>query len=69
VLKSRTWTAGVVLTPRFVPGLQVSFDWYDIKLKQAINTVEAQQLAELCVDQPTINNQFCSAIHAPAAPA
>lgn len=60
---ARTWTAGVVLTPRFVPGLQVSFDWYDIKLKQAINTVEAQQLAELCVDQPTINNQFCSSIH------
>jgi iron complex outermembrane receptor protein len=60
---ARTWTAGVVLTPRFVPGLQVSFDWYDIKLKQAINYVDAQQLAELCVDQPTINNQFCALLH------
>jgi iron complex outermembrane receptor protein len=60
--RARTWTAGVVLSPRFVPGFTASFDWYDIKLKDAINTVDPQQLAELCVDQPSIQNQFCSTI-------
>ncbi|WP_375393162.1 TonB-dependent receptor plug domain-containing protein [uncultured Sphingomonas sp.] len=60
--RARTWTAGVVLQPRFLPGLTASFDWYDIKLKSAINTVNAQQLAELCVDQPTIANVFCQSI-------
>jgi outer membrane receptor protein involved in Fe transport len=59
---SNTWTAGVVLQPRFIPNLQVSVDWYNIKIKQAINTVTPQQLAELCVDQPTINNPFCASI-------
>ncbi|MBN8849102.1 MAG: hypothetical protein BGO24_06840 [Sphingomonas sp. 67-36] len=60
--EARTWTAGVVLQPRFIPGLQLSLDWYNINLKNAINTVDPQQLAELCVDQATINNQFCSSI-------
>lgn len=59
---ANTWTAGVVLQPSFIRGFQLSVDWYDIKLKQAINTVTAQQLAELCVDSPTIDNQFCANI-------
>lgn len=59
---ANTWTAGVVIQPSFVRGLQLSFDWYNIKIKQAINTVDPQQLSELCVDQPTINNVFCASI-------
>ena len=59
---ANTLTAGVVLQPSFTPGLSVSFDWYNIKIKQAINQVDPQQLSELCVDQPNINNAFCAAI-------
>jgi len=59
---ARTWTAGVVLTPRFIPGLNISADWYHIKLKQAINNVDPQQLADLCVDQPSLANPFCAQI-------
>ncbi len=59
---ARTWTAGVVLRPSFLRGLTASLDWYDIKLKGAINTPAPSQLASLCVDQPTIDNQFCSAL-------
>ena len=33
-----TFTAGVVFTPTFVPGLQLSVDYYDIKIKDAIAT-------------------------------
>ena len=59
---ARTWTAGVVLRPRFLPGLTASFDWYDIDLKGAINTPAPSQLASLCVDQTSIDNQFCRSI-------
>ncbi|KQM36068.1 TonB-dependent receptor plug domain-containing protein [Sphingomonas sp. Leaf10] len=57
-----TWTAGVVVQPRFIPGLTVRGDWYDIKLAGAINTVTSAQLAQLCVDQPTLDNVFCQSI-------
>jgi len=57
---ARTWTAGVVLRP--FRGLTASFDWYDIKLRDAINTIDPSTLANLCVDGPSINNQFCANI-------
>lgn len=60
--KAKTWTAGIVLNPRFLPGFTMSADWYDIRLTNAINTVDPQQLAELCVDQPTLDNAFCGSI-------
>ncbi|TXG97911.1 MAG: TonB-dependent receptor, partial [Rhodocyclaceae bacterium] len=57
---AKTWTAGLVLQP--VPRLRVALDWYNIKLTNAISTPPPQDLAELCVDQPTLDNQFCAAI-------
>lgn len=59
---ARTWTAGVVVRPSFIPGLIASLDWYNIKLKNAINTPEAEELAQLCVDQPDLENVFCGNI-------
>ena len=57
-----TWTAGIVLRPRFIPGLTASLDWYDINLQGAINTPSPSQLADLCVDVQTLVNPFCGAI-------
>ncbi len=59
---ARTWTAGVVLRPRLVPGLSLSIDWYDINLRRAITQVQPSDLANLCVDAPSINNSFCPAV-------
>ena len=59
---AKTWTIGAILQPRFLPGLTARFDWYDIKLKKAINTVAPEQVAQLCVDQPTLDNVFCDSI-------
>lgn len=56
---ARTWTAGVVLQPRFVPGLDISLDWYDIRIEDAINTASLTETAEFCVDSDTIENIFC----------
>ncbi|WP_294217198.1 TonB-dependent siderophore receptor [uncultured Sphingomonas sp.] len=57
---ARTWTAGVVFRPSFVPGLQIGLDWYDIRLRNAISLASATDIANLCVDQPTIANVFCA---------
>ena len=59
---ARTWTAGVVLRPGFVPRLQVAVDWYDIRLRGAINQGSPTTIAELCVDQQTTDNPFCRSI-------
>ena len=59
---AKTWTAGVVVRPSFIPGLTVNFDWYDITIRGAVNTPTATKLAELCVDQPTVDNRFCQNI-------
>ncbi len=59
---AKTWTAGVVLRPSFIPGLTATLDWYDIKIRGAVNTPSATELAELCVDQPTTANRFCENI-------
>lgn len=62
---ARTWTAGVVLRPEFIPGLSIGLDWYDIRLRDAINNPDAgaaNSIAELCVDQPTLTNPFCAQI-------
>jgi iron complex outermembrane recepter protein len=60
--EATTWTAGVVMQPRVIPGLSLSLDWYDIDLKQAINTTSLTELAEFCVDSPTLDNQFCDRV-------
>jgi outer membrane receptor protein involved in Fe transport len=57
---AKTWTAGIVLRPSFLPGLSFTADWYDIKLKNAINTPDVDQVFKLCVDQPSLNNVFCN---------
>ncbi len=59
---ARTWTAGIVLRPDFVPGLSIGLDWYDIRLRDAINTPAANAVSQLCVDQPSLDNVYCALI-------
>ncbi|MFK4874979.1 TonB-dependent receptor plug domain-containing protein [Novosphingobium sp. ZW T3_23] len=59
---ARTWTAGAVLQPAFLPRLTLSADWYDIRIRNAISVVSAQTLANLCVDQASLDNPYCGAI-------
>ncbi|QFT78865.1 TonB-dependent receptor domain-containing protein [Erythrobacter sp. THAF29] len=56
-----TWTVGAQLTPRFLPGLVVSVDYYNIEIEDAINPVGSQDIVDNCVDSATINNAFCTA--------
>jgi outer membrane receptor protein involved in Fe transport len=43
-----TWTAGIVLTPSFLPGFSASFDYYDIKISKSIGTITSQNTVDNC---------------------
>ena len=53
-----TFTAGVVLRPRFVPRFNLSLDYYDIKVRGAIDSLSAPNIATACKQQ----NQLCNLI-------
>ncbi|MFN7173179.1 MAG: TonB-dependent receptor domain-containing protein [Thermaurantiacus tibetensis] len=56
---SRSWTAGTVIQPRFIPGLTLSADYYSIRIEDAIAAVSAQDIVNTCYDLPTFPNRFC----------
>jgi iron complex outermembrane receptor protein len=66
--KSTTISGGVVLTPHWVPGLTMSFDWYSITVKGIISTPSQQQTINFC--QAGVAS-YCDKFHytAPATPA
>ena len=57
--KSDSYTVGVVVQPRFVSGLNISVEYYKIKVKGVIASLGAQQIVNQCYDSPTLNNIFC----------
>ncbi|PTQ65383.1 TonB-dependent receptor-like protein [Sphingomonas sp. PP-CE-3G-477] len=56
---SKSYTFGGVFEPRFLPGLSISTDYYNITVDKVISAVSAQQILNLCYDSPTLNNPFC----------
>ena len=62
VEKADTLTAGVVLTPRFLPDFAMTVDYFNIKISDAINVFGAQDILNNCVDIETTANPFCESI-------
>jgi iron complex outermembrane receptor protein len=60
--KGHTYTLGAVYTPPFVPGLSLSFDWYDIKIDNAIQSIYGLDptVVQLCV-QSGGTSSYCLA--------
>lgn len=60
---SNAWSAGAVVTPRFIPGLNVSVDYISVKLSNAISAFSATNVLNSCYDAPsTAGNPFCALI-------
>ncbi|WP_374593997.1 TonB-dependent receptor domain-containing protein [Sphingosinicella sp.] len=57
--KADTLTAGIVLTPEFVPGFKLSIDYYDIRMKDAIISLTPAAIVDQCY---TTAPQLCSLI-------
>ncbi|RMF17469.1 MAG: TonB-dependent receptor, partial [Alphaproteobacteria bacterium] len=60
--RSDTITFGAVLSPEAIPGLNVTLDYFDIKVKGAIGALSAQNTIDLCFESGDINNEFCQLI-------
>jgi outer membrane receptor protein involved in Fe transport len=63
--KATTKTIGVVLQPRFIPRLAITADWYDIKIKNAIQGFGADAILNNCVNNSTATSiaPSCALIH------
>ena len=57
-----TLTLGVIFQPRWVPGLSITVDYWDIEIEDAIDSPEIDDVLRLCVDGPSIDNSFCPLI-------
>ncbi|SER34735.1 TonB-dependent receptor plug domain-containing protein [Sphingobium sp. YR768] len=54
---ARNTELGIVLArPSWLPGLSLSFDYYDIKLKGVVSSLSAQQIVQFCFEG---NQAFC----------
>lgn len=57
----RSWTAGFVFTPTFLPGFGMNVDYWEMKLTDAISAPSFQDSANRCVDSPSgIDNIYCA---------
>ncbi|TWB77725.1 TonB-dependent receptor-like protein [Nitrospirillum amazonense] len=56
-----TFTAGVVLTPTFIPNFSATLDYYTIKVDGYISALDAQTVINQCVQ--TANPYFCGLFH------
>jgi outer membrane receptor protein involved in Fe transport len=60
---AHTYTAGVVLTPDFIPGFSFSLDWYTTHMSSAIQQISYQSTSvqNICLaSAPTYSNPFCA---------
>jgi len=60
--ESDTLTVGLVLAPPFAPGLQLSIDYFDIEVDNAITTVSSQALINSCFQTLDASGTPCQSI-------
>lgn len=59
----KSFTAGAVFQPNFLPGFALTVDYYDIEITEAISGLTGQAILNRCYDDPVgIDNPFCAAI-------
>jgi len=59
--EAKSWTAGIVLQPRWMPGFSFTADYYDIQIDDAIAPVDAQDIIDNCYDASGgLDSNFCS---------
>ncbi|MEE4162061.1 MAG: TonB-dependent receptor [Woeseiaceae bacterium] len=57
-----TYTVGFIYQPGWLEGATLTVDYYKIEIADAIDSLTGARIAELCVDLPSIDNQYCDAI-------
>lgn len=58
-----TKTAGAVLTPLFIPGLNVTVDWYELDLRGAVGVIQPIAAITSCyITDPQADNPLCGLV-------
>lgn len=57
---AKALTVGAILSPTFLPGFSATVDWVDIRLQNAITTLDADQVLQGCYDSPVFPTDLCS---------
>ena len=60
--KSRSWSAGLVMTPSLVPNLQATVDYYRINIVNAIGIFGTQDILDTCYGSVGLSSPLCGAI-------
>ena len=60
--KSDSLTVGAVWQPSFLRGFDLTVDYWDIKIGNMIAAIGQQDILNLCVDLPSLDNQFCNRV-------
>ena len=60
--KARSLTLGVIFEPEMIPGLTVTFDYYDITVDQAIAQPNPQDAIDACFNAPSATSAACLGI-------
>ena len=60
--KSKTYTIGAVISPPFIPRLNITVDYFNVKVDDAIMTVNAQQTLNDCYSVMNANSATCRSI-------
>ena len=55
-----TVTYGFVFQPSFLPGFNLTVDYWDIRIDDAIQSVTAQDIVNGCYQGESLNDKFCS---------
>lgn len=58
---SDSYTAGLVIAPKFIPGLSLTADYYHITVRNVISTLSAQMIVNSCFDTPGLASPLCDA--------
>ncbi|WP_447764000.1 TonB-dependent receptor [Sphingopyxis panaciterrae] len=59
---SNSLTLGLVWQPGFLPGFDLTVDYWNIKIGNMIAAIGQQDVLNLCMDLPSIDNQFCDRV-------
>lgn len=61
--RGKSLTIGTIIEPSFVPGLSLTVDYYNIKVRNLIAVLGAQAIVNLCYDSSTgLSNPACASI-------
>ena len=59
---ARTYTIGTVITPRWIPSLSATIDYFHTKIANQINSLSTQFIVDSCYTSANFNSAQCAAI-------